>query len=224
MGCWGPPGGQSCRENALSDFTAYFTTFFRKKIHPPMGFSTSSEILVEKPRFFALFSLPGKGGFRMCSAAALHIFSGRIILNRATPGGLRTARCGVFTGGAGAVSGRTRACFLRKQLPWENPLRPFFRRPRPLRHLRCHLSQRERLWRNHSLCNFARKFAGLPRALPLGELANPQDLTERARPLSGGTLSGSLCSPAPPRGELLCIYWSAVIDLPLSGEVARRKP
>ena len=50
MGCWGPPGGQSCRENALSDFTAYFTTFFRKKIHPPMGFSTSSEILVEKRR------------------------------------------------------------------------------------------------------------------------------------------------------------------------------
>ena len=129
MGCWGPPGGQSCRENALSDFTAYFTTFFRKKIHPPMGFSTSSEILVEKPRFFALFSLPGKGGFRMCFAAALHIFSGRIILNRATPGGLRTARCGVFTGGAGAVSGRTRACFLRKQLPWENPLRPFFPPP-----------------------------------------------------------------------------------------------
>ena len=42
----------------------------------------------------------------MCSAAALHIFSGKIILNRATPGGLRTARCGVFTGGAGAVSGR----------------------------------------------------------------------------------------------------------------------
>ena len=50
MGCWGPPGGQSCRENALSDFTAYFTTFFRKKIHQPMGFSTSSEILVEKRR------------------------------------------------------------------------------------------------------------------------------------------------------------------------------
>ena len=50
MGCWGPPGGQSCRENALSDFTAYFTTFFRKKIHSPMDFSTSSEILVEKRR------------------------------------------------------------------------------------------------------------------------------------------------------------------------------
>ena len=50
MGCWGPPGGQGCRENALSDFTAYFTTFFRKKIHQPMGFSTSSEILVEKRR------------------------------------------------------------------------------------------------------------------------------------------------------------------------------
>ena len=56
MGCWGPPGGQSCRENALSDFTAYFTTFFRKKIHPPMGFSTSSEILVEKRRRIILIS------------------------------------------------------------------------------------------------------------------------------------------------------------------------
>ena len=28
---------------------------------------------------------------------------------------------------------------------------------------------------------FFRKFTALPRALPLGELANPQDLTERAR-------------------------------------------
>ena len=116
MGCWGPPGGQGCRENALSDFTAYFTTFFRKKIHPPMGFSTSSEILVEKRR--------------------------RIILI---------------------------------------------------------------LW--------YRKVCGPPGAA-----------FSREGPLSGGTLSGSLCSPAPPRGELLCIYWSAVIDLPLSGEVARRKP
>ena len=109
MGCWGPPGGQSCRENALSDFTAYFTTFFRKKIHPPMGFSTSSEILVEKRR--------------------------RIILI---------------------------------------------------------------LW--------YRKVCGPPGAA-----------FSQEGPLSGGTLSGSLCSPAPPRGELLCIYWSAVIDLPLWG-------
>ena len=44
--------------------------------------------------------------------------------------------------------------------------------------------QWERLWRNHSLCVFTRKFTVMPRAFPLGELANPQDLTERARPLA----------------------------------------
>ena len=33
--------------------------------------------------------------------------------------------------------------------------------------------QRERLWRNHPLCAFIRKFTAMPRALPLGELSRP---------------------------------------------------
>ena len=42
--------------------------------------------------------------------------------------------------------------------------------------------------------------------------------------LRGRTLSGSLRSLAPPKGELLAIWRSALIKLPLSGELARRKP
>ena len=35
----------------------------------------------------------------------------------------------------------------------------------------CHLSQRERLWRNRELCTLTVNFPAMPRALPLGELA-----------------------------------------------------
>lgn len=42
---------------------------------------------------------------------------------------------------------------------------PQGQRPRPLSHLRCQLSQRESLWRNHRPCG------GLPRPRPLGEVA-----------------------------------------------------
>ncbi len=80
MGCWGPPGGQSCRENALSDFTAYFTTFFRKKIHPPMGFSTSSEILVGKAQ---------KNYFNFVVPESLRTAWGSIFTGGFSPGRLR---------------------------------------------------------------------------------------------------------------------------------------
>ncbi|WP_143405937.1 hypothetical protein [Faecalibacterium prausnitzii] len=42
------PGTAEPPQCTLSDFTAYFTTFLRKKIHPPRGFSTSSKMFVEK--------------------------------------------------------------------------------------------------------------------------------------------------------------------------------
>ena len=42
------PGTADPPQRTLSDFTAYFTTFLRKKIHPPRGFSTSSKMFVEK--------------------------------------------------------------------------------------------------------------------------------------------------------------------------------
>ena len=56
--------------------------------------------------------------------AALRIFSGKIIYNRAMPGGLRTARHCVFTGGVVEENSICRADFLRKQpRGGKNPLR-----------------------------------------------------------------------------------------------------
>jgi len=46
--CAGAPGTADLPQRTLSDFTVYFTTFLRKKIHPPRGFSTSSKMFVEK--------------------------------------------------------------------------------------------------------------------------------------------------------------------------------
>ena len=66
--CAGAPGTAEPPQRTLSDFTAYFTTFLRKKIHPPRGFSTSSKMFVEKRI---------ENGFR----CALAIVSGRIIFN-----------------------------------------------------------------------------------------------------------------------------------------------
>ena len=42
--------------------------------------------------------------------------------------------------------------------------------------------QRERLWRNHPLCAFIRKFTAMPRALPLGELPSEARLRGLALP------------------------------------------
>ena len=42
------PGTADLPQRTLSDFTVYFTTFLRKKIHPPRGFSTSFKMFVEK--------------------------------------------------------------------------------------------------------------------------------------------------------------------------------
>ena len=42
------PGTADLPQHTLSDFTVYFTTFLRKKIHPPRGFSTSFKMFVEK--------------------------------------------------------------------------------------------------------------------------------------------------------------------------------
>ena len=64
----GAPGTADLPQRTLSDFTVYFTTFLRKKIHPPRGFSTSSKMFVEKRI---------ENGFR----CALAMFSGRIIFN-----------------------------------------------------------------------------------------------------------------------------------------------
>ena len=66
--CAGAPGTADLPQRTLSDFTVYFTTFLRKKIHPPRGFSTSSKMFVEKEI---------ENGFR----CALAMFSGRIIFN-----------------------------------------------------------------------------------------------------------------------------------------------
>ena len=51
--------------------------------------------------------------------------------------------------------------------------------PSPSLLTQCHLSQRERLWRNRTLCSSTGNYTAMPRALPLGELS-PQ-VTERAR-------------------------------------------
>ena len=64
----GAPGTADLPQRTLSDFTVYFTTFLRKKIHPSRGFSTSSKMFVEKKI---------ENGFR----CALAMFSGRIIFN-----------------------------------------------------------------------------------------------------------------------------------------------
>ena len=52
--------------------------------------------------------------------------------------------------------------------------------PSPSRLTPCHLSQRERLWRNRALYGLTGSFAVMPRALPLGELARKR-LRGRAR-------------------------------------------
>ena len=53
--------------------------------------------------------------------------------------------------------------------------------PSPSLLTQCHLSQRERLWRNRTLCSSTGNYTVMPRALPLGELS--PKVTERARML-----------------------------------------
>ena len=53
--------------------------------------------------------------------------------------------------------------------------------PAPSLLTQCHLSQRERLWRNRTLCSSTGNYTAMPRALPLGELS--PKVTERARML-----------------------------------------
>ena len=53
--------------------------------------------------------------------------------------------------------------------------------PSPSLLTQCHLSQRERLWRNRTLCSSTGNYTAMPRALPLGELS--PKVTERARML-----------------------------------------
>jgi len=78
------PGAADLPQRTLSDFTVYFTTFLRKKIHPPRGFSTSSKMFVEKRI---------ENGFR----CALAMFSGRIVLNFAILENLRIFQNCLFT-------------------------------------------------------------------------------------------------------------------------------
>ena len=63
--------------------------------------------------------------------------------------------------------------------------------PSPSLLTQCHLSQRERLWRNRTLCISTGNYTAMPRALPLGELS--PKVTERASPLRGGD-TPSVCS------------------------------
>ena len=70
------------------------------------------------------------------------------------------------------------------------------KRPRPLSHLRCQLSQRESLWRNRRLCNLPDNFPSMPRAPSQRGLSAQQ---------TGGVLADTPSGapvPAPPRGRL----------------------
>ena len=103
------------------------------------------------------------GGRRRCT---LRIFSGRIIYNRAMPGGLRTARHCIFTGGVVEVSGLALSVFASQ----------------------IQLSQRESPWHGGKLPDKSTKWMVSPEPLPLGEVS--PKVTERARPLrksAGGT-------------------------------------
>ena len=71
------------------------------------------------------------------------------------------------------------------------------KRPRPLSHLRCQLSQRESLWRNRRLCNLPDNFLSMPRAPSQRGLS-----AQQTGGVSVDTPSVSLCSTAPPRGRL----------------------
>ena len=74
--------------------------------------------------------------------------------------------------------------------------------PSPSRLTPCHLSQRERLWRNRTLCSSTGNYTAMPRALPLGELS--PKVTERARTfsrratVSAGNKRGSFRLPLRP--------------------------
>ena len=72
--------------------------------------------------------------------------------------------------------------------------------PSPSLLTQCHLSQRERLWRNRTLCSSTGNYAAMPRALPLGELS--PKVTERARALPAARLFPQETSAA----AAVCLY------------------
>ena len=72
--------------------------------------------------------------------------------------------------------------------------------PSPSRLTPCHLSQRERLWRNRTLCSSTGNYTAMPRALPLGELS--PKVTERARALPAARLFPQETSAA----AAVCLY------------------
>ena len=109
-------------------------------------------------------------------AAVVVVAAEELLIIRAMSGSLWAARHCVFTRGVVKANGSCRACFLRKQSRGGRTSSPS-----PSAHcVRIHLSQRERLWRNRKVCTYTGKFAVMPRALPLGELAR-QRLRGRAR-------------------------------------------
>ena len=72
------------------------------------------------------------------------------------------------------------------------------KRPRPLSHLRCQLSQRESLWRNRRLCNLPDNFPAMPRAPSQRGLS-----AQQTGGVSADTPSVTAYAvPAPPRGRL----------------------
>ena len=97
------------------------------------------------------------GGRRRCTLA---IFSGIIILfsRLSRPAG-RSKR--IFTGGVVTVNGIYSAAFCESAALWAACS------PSPSRLAPCHLSQRERLWRNRTLCTSAGNCTAMPRAPPL---------------------------------------------------------
>ena len=93
--------------------------------------------------------------------AALRMFSGKSIYNRAMPGGLRTARHCVFTGVVVAANGICSAAFCESAVQREAGLTP------------------QTLWQN-------RKVSRTAKASPFGRGGCDQwEQTERASPLAG---------------------------------------
>ena len=109
--CAGAPGTADPPQRTLSDFTAYFTTFLRKKIHPPRGFSTSSKMFVEKRI---------ENGFRWRSG---HVQRKNYFIFRVCRA-LRSAPNAIFTGGVVTGNGICCAVFCESAAQrGTNPLR-----------------------------------------------------------------------------------------------------
>ena len=187
----------------------------------------------------------------MRSAFALRIFSGRIIYNRAMPGGLRTARHCVFTGGVVEENGSCSAAFCESAARRKSAADFQLAEPSPssLRDatspegggfallaarsrkapLSGELARRKPCLRGFSQANVLRPLSqcrSALTALPLGEVS--PKVTERARPLrksAGGTERTLSVIAArchlPRKGEVLLCLPPDREKLPLRGSWLR---